>query len=546
MVTVAHGRRRLLPRMRLTPAAGWRAWALEHVWILPIVLVALWLRTTGLSGQFLYGDEAEYSIVARYLSRTWDYLAYPAIEGFGPVPFVSQPPLILYAMALSMKVLGPTDLAAVLPSIVLGTLTVLAVYALGRRLGGRFVGLGAASILAVMPFHIEMSRKAMLDAGYTFFLVLTTLFLVAWLQTRSRRHAVLTGVAVACAALSKLPGALAGVAVLAVFLVALGITLARVATKKAPRAEAKEAAIQAGLGAIPIAVGAALYVALLSYLSALTNLWIKLQWQLGRVDADHAKVREVTAVARPPSWYFTDPHFGFAHELGGAVFALAIVGLVTALWLFASAPTRRTEHLAIPVMVGVLLAFFLYSERKEGFYLLPFAPFAAVLVAQAADGLRRMLAWAGLRLRAVAPRATPIALGAAILLLATPVYSAAASSYEDFYLGQTEQRYFGYGTREAALFIHEQDPDAAQYGTLLGRFTLHWYNEQPTYHWYVDHTMLEGQIQSGKLKYIVYDDYLQLPFDREFMRELIAKYNGEPVKTYREGWGDLTVYELHP
>jgi hypothetical protein len=133
-----------------------------------------------------------------------------------------------------------------------------------------------------------------------------------------------------------------------------------------------------------------------------------------------------------------------------------------------------------------------------------------------------------------------------LLLVAVPAYGAAVESYEDFALGQTQQQYFGYGTKEAARYIHEQDPNAAQYGTLLGRFTLHWYNEQPAYHWYMDHTYLEGQVANGKLKYIVYDEYLDLAFDEQYMRELIQKYNGELVQTYRAGWGEVKVFELHP
>lgn len=532
--------------MRLSPALGWKAWAVRHAWLLPIVLVATWLRFTGLSGSFLYGDEAEYSIVARYLSRDLTFLAYPTLEGWGPTPFVSQPPLILYAMAFSMKIFGPTDFAAILPSVLFGIATIIAVYALGDRLGGRLVALSSAGLLAVLPFHIEMSRKAMLDAGYVFFIVLTCYFLVAWLQGRSRKHAVGVGMAAAGAALSKLPGALVGPVVLFVFVLALGITLARAARGRASKGEVKETLLQGGLGAAPVAIGALLYLGLLAYLSALSNLWIKLQWQLGRVDTDYAQVREAAAVSRPFDWYFTDPHFGFSHMLGPGVWALGIVGLIVAILLFATSPTKRTHHIVVPAMIAVFLGFFLYSERKEGFYLLPFAPLACILVAQAADGLRILLSWAGIRLRAAARYAAPIGLAGALLLVAVPAYASAVESYEDFALGLTENQYFGYGTREAALYIHEQDPDAAQYGTLLGRFTLHWYNEHDTVHWYVDHNVIEGMIESGELRYIVYDNYLDLGMDREFMRELIAKYNGQPVQTYRESWGDLTVYELRP
>lgn len=523
-------------------AERWKQFALRHVWILPILLVALTLRLASIGEEHLYGDEAEYSIVARYLSRDWDFLAYPDITGLGAVPFVSQPPLILYIMAASMKLLGPTDFAAILPSILFGVATVAAVYALGNRLGGRLVGLGAAGILAALPFHIEMSRRAMLDAGYVFFLVLTAYFCVAWLQDRSRLAAWGVGIATACAALSKLPGILAGPVVLLVFLVGLAIVLARKDWKAT-----RETLLQGGIAAIPIAIGAALYLALLMKLNALNNLMLKLQWQLGRVNTEMAQTQEVTQTHRDWTWYFTDPHMSLPANLTDGIFPLAIVGLVTIAVYMVLRSERKPEHLVIPIFTGVLLAFFVWSDRKEGFYLLPLAPFAAVLVGYAADGLRKLLAWGGIRFTRNVTRQVAVgAMAIGIVLVAYPAYSAAGESTDDFIRGNDQEKYFGWGTKEAAEYIEAHDPDAGQYGTLLGRFSLHWYNEQDAYHWYIDHTFIDSRIRAGELKYIVYEDYLNLEFDRTYMTELIEKYNGKPVETFRKEWGEVTVYELHP
>jgi 4-amino-4-deoxy-L-arabinose transferase-like glycosyltransferase len=541
MATVTAKSRRFWNAQPYAPGMGWRAWALHHAWVLPIVMVAAWLRFAGTSSHFLYGDEAEYAIVARYLSRDPLYLAYPAIEGLGATPFVSQPPLLLYLEALSIRILGPTDFAALLPSLVLGTATVVALYALGHRLGGRFLGLSAAAVLAVLPFDIQITRKAMLDAGYTFFLVLAAYFLVAWVQERRRRYAVGTGVAVACAALSKLPGMLAGPAVLLVFLYVLAVALARRDAK-----QAKELAIQAGLGAAPIAVAAALYVALLWYLSALQNLWVKLLWQLGRVDVAHAQVQEVGAVARPPSFYFTDPQFSFGALFGGTLLLLALLGALVAVGRFARRPVGEAAHLAPLVLGAVLLGFFLYSQRKEGFYLLPFAPLVALYVGYLADGARRALAAGGRRVPSFAPHAALAATAVAVLLVALPAYAAAQTSLNKYAAGNDQEKYFGSGTREAAAWVHARDPNAAMYGTVLGRFSLYWYTEQTTYHWYVDHTYLDQQIQSGKLKYVVYDEYLGQSFDTAYMQEIIQRYHGEVVANFRQGWGDVKVVELHP
>lgn len=552
----------LFSRLKSGPYSRWGAAWTGAAILAPVLLLAAYLRLAGLRDVFLYGDEAEYAIVARYLSRDLTFLAYPAIEGYGAVPFVSQPPIVLYAMAFSMKLFGATDWAAIFPSVVFGVATVAVVYGIGVRLSGRLAGLAGATMLAVMPFHVEISRKAQLDAGYAFFIMLTVYFLIAWMQShramreapddlavrkQARVHAASTGAAAAGAALSKLPGVLVGPLLVVGLLVIIGIVLFRQAKRRAAKGEVRETLLQGGLGAAPVALGALLYLGLLSYLSALTNLWIKLRWQLGRVDTSQAQSTEFAAFERPMEWYFTDPHQSFQGLFHESVLVLALIGLGVALFAMLRAPARRTEHVVAPVMVLVLLGFFLWSDRKEGFYLLPFAPFVALYIGMAAAGLRDLLRWGGIRFTpSVRHHVAPAALALAVLLVAVPAWAAAAESYEDFALGETQQKYFGYGTKEAALYIHEQDPDASMYGTLLGRFTLHWYNEQPAYHWYVDHTYIESKVQSGELRYVVYDNYLDLAHDREFMRHLIDSYNGQAVQTYRDGWGELTVFELHP
>lgn len=536
-----------LARLR---AEGWTP-LLQHVWLLPILLMAAWLRFAGLSNEHLYGDEAEYSIVARYLSRDPTYLAYPMLEGMGPTPFVSQPPLLLYLMAISMKIFGATDFAAILPTAILGVATVAVVYMLGNRLGGRMMALAAAALVAVMPFHVELSRRAMLDVGYVFFLMLTLYYLVAWVQTRSRRHATWAGVAAGATALSKLPGVLAVAIALIVFIAVLVRDSIRASTGKIDKARVKETVIQGGFGALPVAIAAFLYVALLWYLEALGNLWMKLTWQLGRVDTSQAQSVELAQQVRDWTFYFTDAEFSFAALMGGAVvIALGVIGLVAMAARAFVVPRARIAHLVVPIAVVVIVSFFLWSDRKEGFYLLPFAPMLALLIGSVAVGVRDLVRWGGIRFSgATTSRVAPLALALGIVVVAVPAYGAATESVEDFALGESQEKFFGYGTREAAWWIQENDPEAGQYGTLLGRFTLLWYNEQPTYHWYMDHTLVENRIRDGELKYIVYDEYLQLEFDESFMKQMITKYNGQQVHEFRDGpggWAFVKVFKLNP
>jgi hypothetical protein len=304
------------------------------------------------------------------------------------------------------------------------------------------------------------------------------------------------------------------------------------------RGRVTETLLQGGMAAGVVAAFAVAYLALLAWLAAIANLWTKLGWQLGRVDSSYADIVDQAQVRREWDWYFANHQFGFYAKIGAAFTLLALAGAAVALWRLARNRADGARHMVVPVFVAVLAAFFLYSERKEGFYLLPFAPFFALLVGYAADAVRRGAA-------RVAPKKLAAgAVAAAMLLVAVPLVPAASESYDEYALGNTQEKYFGSGTREAALFIQSQDPAAGQYGTLLGRFTLFWYNEQPTSHWYIEHGLIEHRIAEGDLKFVVYDEYLDLAFDREFMRQLINEHNGQLVAEYESGWGDVKVFEL--
>jgi asparagine N-glycosylation enzyme membrane subunit Stt3 len=87
----------------------------------------------------------------------WDpYLAYPT---GAPVP---MPPLYDWTLAAVARAFGDSlsafEHVAAWSSPVLAALTVLPVYAGGRVVGGRGVGLGAAAIFALLPVSVIRSR----------------------------------------------------------------------------------------------------------------------------------------------------------------------------------------------------------------------------------------------------------------------------------------------------------------------------------------------------------------------------------------------------
>jgi 4-amino-4-deoxy-L-arabinose transferase-like glycosyltransferase len=143
-------------------------------------------------------DEATYAEVAheaianhQYLDFTWNGQGY-----------VKKPPLLFWALISSFKMLGESEFAARLPSVIAGLATLLLIYLSAAGAAGRLAGTLAA--LAPLQFYFFVARggrDCATDAPLLFFL---TLALYATLRARQdRRFCALAGVASGLAILSK-------------------------------------------------------------------------------------------------------------------------------------------------------------------------------------------------------------------------------------------------------------------------------------------------------------------------------------------------------
>lgn len=536
------------PDLSLRRPQPW--WSLrQHVlWHWPlfvVLLVAGILRFWSLWPAPLYGDDAEYVTVAYYLMQDPIRLQYPDLEGLGPQPFVSQPPLLLYLFAAMGSFVGDAATGALLVSAILGTATCGLLYALGVVCHGRASGAAAGMILALIPIHVDLSRRAFLDAGLVFFMTLTMLLFLLWLQRRSLGFAFGTGVAASCAVFAKLPGFLvlvplaAGLA-LEARLVLMGIR--DPVTRPSLRQEAIRLQGHMLAALAPLALLTILYGALLIHLQATKNLFEKLGWQFGRV-APGGTSSSAGVAGRPWDWYLTDAQYGIPSQLGFFLTLACLAGFVV---LF-HVRLLRVEHaarFALLVWPSVVVLFFTLAQRKEWFYILPAAPPLALLcglaigiLASRVEGIPWPDHWNLHRARSA------LGVGAAFVLLALPLAPPGAASIHAL---SPEYRAYGSGYEEAAHWIHEQDPEAAQLGSVLGRFSLHHYNGHRTYHYYVNHTYLESQIRSGGLRFVVIDDYLPLDAERRWAAELVQRHEARNVWTYEAGdhRTHLWVYDL--
>lgn len=151
-----------------------------------------------------------------------------ALDGYLPYRdfFCSAPPLGLY---LFMAVLAPTSppwgdvtgfMALRYTAVAYGMITLGAVFALGRRLGGPAAGLAAAALLAIDGWSIAQDRRAMLEAPLNMFSALALLAAVAAGQRQDHRLRLyaLAGALAALAISSKTQGAVVLLAIVGALL----------------------------------------------------------------------------------------------------------------------------------------------------------------------------------------------------------------------------------------------------------------------------------------------------------------------------------------
>ena len=112
-------------------------------------------------------DEGRNAEVMREMAATNGYIL-PRLNG---LPYLDKPIVYFAAGALAMEVMGPTEKAARLPSIVFTVLTILLVAWFGGRLFGRDGAWTAALAYAASPLTIAYARTVIFDAALTFWVV---------------------------------------------------------------------------------------------------------------------------------------------------------------------------------------------------------------------------------------------------------------------------------------------------------------------------------------------------------------------------------------
>jgi 4-amino-4-deoxy-L-arabinose transferase-like glycosyltransferase len=494
-----------------------------------ILLIAAALRLWQINAVGLNSDETVYAGQGASIAST------PELAPYFPT-FRAHPLLFQAILSIGFLVDGDEVFGRVLAA-VLGVATVYVTYLLGRLLYGTRAGLIAAALLAVMPYHVVVTRQILLDGPRTLISTLT-LYLLARFALTER----VTWLNAAAAAL--------GLAVLCKedSVILVGAIYAFLALTPALRTRIRDL------------IGAAAIFALI--VAAMT---VALDWA-GRTGTGSDYL--VWQLFRRPNHTFLFYPAVVPVAIGLGVIVAAAAGM----WLLRrDASWRETLLLS---WIAVPVAFFQLFPVKGFQYLLPIAPALAVLAGRffahwdprrppspTGEPRRRGL----LRTRLT----VPVALAIVLVSLAVPSWQRTQPSEASTFLA-------GWGGlprgREAGRWIARNVPEGARMMSIGPSMAnvLQFYGHRRIYGLSVSpnpqhrNPVYEAlrnpdrSIRDNELQYIVWDAFsaARSPFFARRMMRFVERFRGNVVHTetvtVRSPDGRpvqepaIVIFEVHP
>ena len=166
-----------------------------------ILVLALSLRSTGIDRAMVH-DESIFTMTSVNLADTGKplYIVYPRVAYWTDHPHFS---VLMYA--LSIKLLGVSDLAFRIMPLIFGLLTIFLTYLLGKYLFSERIGLIAAFLMAISRYHIFASQRIDVDGGFVTFLNLAMVFFfLMYMKHEKNLYIVLTSTFLILSVFAKL------------------------------------------------------------------------------------------------------------------------------------------------------------------------------------------------------------------------------------------------------------------------------------------------------------------------------------------------------
>lgn len=464
-----------------------------------VLVLAIGIRVWGINQIGFNTDEAVYSGQAAAIARV------PVLKDIFPV-FRAHPLLFQFLLALLFN-FGVSDLAARLLAVTIGVITVYIVYKLGSLMYGENTGILAALTLAIMPYHVVVSRQVLLDGPMVLCSTLTLYLLARYALTKNPIWLHAAGIGMGLTFLAKETG-----------IILLGSVYAFFALSSEVYVRIRDLILSFLLMVLMI-----LPFPLSLWLAGGSNVGRQyLIWQLFR-RPNHT----------PDFYLATVPS-----EIGILVIVIAIAGL----WLLRYERTWREKLLIWWIIVPII--FFQIWPTKGYQYLLAIAPPFAVLAS------RTLIRWLWVENPLTSEHRTStfwirvLAGGAMILTLLNSSWLAIQPATTGTFVAGTGGVP---GGREAGEWIRDNLPTDATLLTIgpsMGNI-LQFYGHRQALALSVSPNPLhrnpsyesinnpDYEIRSNNIQYVVWDSYSagRSSFFSERLLELTARFHGRVVHT---------------
>jgi outer membrane protein assembly factor BamB len=187
------------------------SWFRSHadlIFVLGILAFAIPLFFVNLgNGVLQVADEQTYSQWAYHMVKSGDYLT-PWASGT-ELFLIGKPPFLMWLMSLAYQVFGVNNFASRIWSAVFGTLSLMVMFYLGKKLYNSYVGFLSALVLGTFITYFVFARYAMTDVPFVFFFVASVYFFVLSEKTGNDwKYAILSGLCFGLALMTKQTAAL--------------------------------------------------------------------------------------------------------------------------------------------------------------------------------------------------------------------------------------------------------------------------------------------------------------------------------------------------
>ncbi|HEX9013144.1 MAG TPA: glycosyltransferase family 39 protein [Anaerolineaceae bacterium] len=477
-----------------TRLSAWNGALVSGILLAAALGIGAYLRVYQLNYLGYNTDEAVYAGQAAAIAGV------PVLKDLFPI-FRAHPLLFQFVLSLLFRY-GFNDLWGRLIAAGVGMGTVLMTFALGKKLYGSFAGGLAALFMALMPYHVVVSRQVLLDGPMTFFAT-TTLYMLARFGASKGRGIWLyaTGAAMGLTFLSKETG-----------IVLLGGIYAFLALAREIRIKIIDLVIAMVIMVVVIAP----FPISMSLAGGSNTGRQYLIWQLFR-RANH-------------EWTFYPTHVPPA--IGWVVVACALLGVIL-LWKRNSWPVKLLlSWIIVPAI------FFQLWPTKGFQYLLPIAPAVAVL------GARFIALWAPGPIRAFRRSFSLAWMNALIGVVA--VFSMGLSSWQLVQPSTSASFLAGTGGvpggREAGAWVEAHVPSGSvmlAVGPSMANI-IEFYGHRKVFGLSVSPNPLfrnpsytpinnpDLYLRKAEIQYIVWDSFSaeRTPFFSSKLLEYVQKYNG--------------------